>query len=251
MQRTFSSSRSAYRFDRKGISWALTAILAAGAPACGDSGLDVGDDTARVGSDEEVGAAGNGDDSAESDAEEMVAETDEPAEDAMAGDEPSDDATGGDEPSSVQMDGENPAEPSDPPSPVMIMPPAPGVNPTDPAAPVQGGTPTLMPNPNPPITPSPMPVTPMPVSPTGPIAMCDVGLVNCAAECVDLTRDSSHCGACGVVCGFGLNCVMGACQGGCGNAVLDGMEGCDDGNAVDGDGCSQCKKDGANCVLLP
>jgi cysteine-rich repeat protein len=40
-------------------------------------------------------------------------------------------------------------------------------------------------------------------------------------------------------CGFGDNRVVGATTQRCGDTIVDGNEGCDDGNRVDGDGCSK------------
>ena len=56
--------------------------------------------------------------------------------------------------------------------------------------------------------------------------------------------------ACGNPCsGQGEGCAVGSCLGGacCGDESIDGTEQCDDGNQVDGDGCSsQCQNEGVD-----
>jgi hypothetical protein len=46
----------------------------------------------------------------------------------------------------------------------------------------------------------------------GTTAGCHTGQTLCASACVDLNIDSSHCGACGVVCVTGQSCIAGACE---------------------------------------
>ena len=38
-----------------------------------------------------------------------------------------------------------------------------------------------------------------------------VGTQACGGRCVDVTRDSANCGACGLACPAGTECVLGAC----------------------------------------
>lgn len=49
--------------------------------------------------------------------------------------------------------------------------------------------------------------------------VCDVGLTQCGAGCVDLTTDRDHCGACGYGCEHG--CVAGTCECPAGEALCD------------------------------
>jgi len=41
---------------------------------------------------------------------------------------------------------------------------------------------------------------------------CSTGLTNCTGKCVDTTSDVAHCGACGMACATGFDCVNGQCQ---------------------------------------
>ncbi|MBI5533853.1 MAG: hypothetical protein HY898_14120 [Deltaproteobacteria bacterium] len=52
---------------------------------------------------------------------------------------------------------------------------------------------------------------------------CADGLTACAGQCVRIQSDPSHCGACGVVCGPGVDCLDGRC-GGWGDAGPDGQD---------------------------
>ncbi|ADO75149.1 MXAN_6577-like cysteine-rich protein [Stigmatella aurantiaca] len=52
---------------------------------------------------------------------------------------------------------------------------------------------------------------------------CGDGLSLCGSECVDLTSEASHCGACGVTCGSAGVCAASACQCGPGATPCGGQ----------------------------
>lgn len=66
--------------------------------------------------------------------------------------------------------------------------------------------------------------------------LCTGGETLCDATCVDTTRDTDHCGACGNVCGTAEACLDGACT------LV-----CPDGQAVCEEGCADTSTDEANC----
>lgn len=91
---------------------------------------------------------------------------------------------------------------------------------------------------------------------------CSIGYRSCDGNnnngCeANLLTDSKNCGACGLVCPTGATCVDGTCKGpavpSCGDGVKASTEGCDDGNTVNGDGCSSvCTvEQGYQCVGQP
>ncbi len=68
---------------------------------------------------------------------------------------------------------------------------------------------------------------------------------NCGSTCVNLQSDNSNCGVCGNVCAGADTCGGGGVPGQCGhpaavcgNGIVEAGEACDDGNMVNGDGCS-------------
>jgi cysteine-rich repeat protein len=79
---------------------------------------------------------------------------------------------------------------------------------------------------------------------------CDPGLECMAGICAELP-DETETGECSElgcdctegepdICGEGLICLDGSCAvDNCGDGVLDAIETCDDGNAIDGDGCDK------------
>lgn len=55
-----------------------------------------------------------------------------------------------------------------------------------------------------------------------PVSTCRFGLPTCDGECVDLSEDARHCGACGNRCAAGSVCVQGQCRvGSCADAFLE------------------------------
>lgn len=46
---------------------------------------------------------------------------------------------------------------------------------------------------------------------TGVCVRCQIGLTVCSNTCVDLSSDSDNCGACGIACLPGTNCIAGFC----------------------------------------
>ncbi|MFC1730257.1 MopE-related protein [candidate division KSB1 bacterium] len=68
--------------------------------------------------------------------------------------------------------------------------------------------------------------------------VCRIGWELCLFSCVDITSDTENCGECNNVCAVGESCMGGVCQFVCGDGTLDTGEECDDGNNLDGDGCS-------------
>lgn len=72
----------------------------------------------------------------------------------------------------------------------------------------------------------------------------DADICNGVETCTDPATDLSRCvppsapASDGTSCGSGLICLSGGCvSSACGDGFTDGSEQCDDGNAVDGDGC--------------
>ncbi len=65
---------------------------------------------------------------------------------------------------------------------------------------------------------------------------CAAGLTECNLRCVDLTRDTSNCGACGHACDPGVACVAGACATApfSVDATINGPSSDDGGGNVDG-----------------
>jgi cysteine-rich repeat protein len=64
---------------------------------------------------------------------------------------------------------------------------------------------------------------------------------NCGANCYDLQSDPAHCGSCDTACPGGMVCTNSLCvepPAQCGDGILQAGETCDDGNTVNGDGCS-------------
>jgi cysteine-rich repeat protein len=219
MQPTLTTSlhRLPRTLDRASRAAALAVVLALGASACGDAGLDLGDDSERVSRDEEVGRAGDGD------------EEDAGAPEEVVPPEPSPEPKG------------SPGDSSDPEEDPIATPQAPMAPNGEPDAPTFFPQPTaVMPTPvgvpTPVMSMFPQPVA-VPSSGPNPEPMCAEGRVSCNGQCVDVLEDLENCGACGLVCDLGLSCSMGVCAAKCGNSLLEGMEACDDGNTTANDGC--------------
>lgn len=70
-------------------------------------------------------------------------------------------------------------------------------------------------------------------------ASCSDSEACCGDACVDLTANTSHCGACGVTCAPGSACVDGACQ--CGESPCTEGQACCDGS------CQDIERDPAHC----
>jgi hypothetical protein len=64
--------------------------------------------------------------------------------------------------------------------------------------------------------------------------VCPPGEASCNGECVALTQDRAHCGACGRLCGRGQLCIDGECRG----SHLTGVACEDDARCDDGSGCT-------------
>jgi hypothetical protein len=82
--------------------------------------------------------------------------------------------------------------------------------------------------------------------PEGPCRPCETfGLSECDGECVDISGDNLHCGACGNACAGGESCVEGECiSGNCSLSCAPGNVCCND------SGVEQCvdpQTDVANC----
>jgi cysteine-rich repeat protein len=78
----------------------------------------------------------------------------------------------------------------------------------------------------------------------------------CGALCTNLATDPNNCGGCGIACPFGNSCTDSVCVPpavACGNGIKEQNEACDDGNTVNGDGCSaMCQVEpGFQCVGAP
>jgi len=79
---------------------------------------------------------------------------------------------------------------------------------------------------------------------------------NCGANCVNLQSDPVNCGNCGVTCPTGMTCSNAICvlpPQQCGDGFVQTGELCDDGNTVNGDGCSAlCQiESGYQCTGQP
>jgi hypothetical protein len=72
---------------------------------------------------------------------------------------------------------------------------------------------------------------------------CPSGQTACAGACVDLTTDSSNCGACGVTCDPSQPCDRGTCPAA---EVPDSGPTCDTGSPCNG-ACVDLTSDPANC----
>jgi cysteine-rich repeat protein len=85
------------------------------------------------------------------------------------------------------------------------------------------------------------------------VASCQPGMTICGGSCHDLQSDTANCGVCGRACASGKACLNGSCVttacglgGSCptGSSCCAGLcvaltaQGCNDGNSVNGDGCS-------------
>jgi hypothetical protein len=87
------------------------------------------------------------------------------------------------------------------------------------------------------------------------VAACSAGFGNCDSNASNgcettLNTDRLNCGSCGRVCAAGQSCAAGACAVRCGDGLLGTGETCDDGNTVDGDGCSaQCQRECSSLTM--
>jgi hypothetical protein len=75
---------------------------------------------------------------------------------------------------------------------------------------------------------------------------CDTGFGDCDTDstngCEASLDTNQACGGCLIPCASGNTCMSGSCQGPCGNGTIDPGEECDDGNALNLDGCdSSCR----------
>ena len=68
------------------------------------------------------------------------------------------------------------------------------------------------------------------------VVPCGTGTTQCGGACVNLTKDPTHCGQCGTVCGAGEACENGAC------ALT-----CNGGTKKCGTSCVDSRLDPANC----
>src|SRR5438046_2482089 len=68
---------------------------------------------------------------------------------------------------------------------------------------------------------------------------CLTGLTNCSGNCIDVSRDSANCGACGTKCGAGEQCVSGICKTTCPASLTE----CPAGSGK----CVDTTSDRANC----
>lgn len=81
---------------------------------------------------------------------------------------------------------------------------------------------------------------------TAPAPACAEGQTTCGGQCVLLTSDPQHCGACGTVCPAGNTCISGVCwacrpePGSCGDNAF-----CDRGLRR----CQPCRGAGGSCSI--